>query len=99
MYKHHILDSIQHYLYVCHVDNLELSKHLSFREYLRNNKIEGQLYEELKLKIAKKANQNHKEYDVLKELLAKDFIEDIIKKSNKEKAYSTTLPDRINVHI
>ena len=40
-------------------------------------------YEELKYKIAQLAKQNRKEYANLKEVIAKDFVESIIKNARK----------------
>lgn len=81
---HIILDSISHHLYVCHINSDELHRHLIFRDYLRENEEVRVEYENLKHKIAEIANQNRKEYARLKEVMAKEFIESIIKKS-KEK--------------
>lgn len=82
--NHSILDSIKHHLYVCQINSNELRKHLIFRDYLRANETERSEYEQLKYKIAEKANQDRKEYAKLKELVAKGFVESIIKKSNEK---------------
>lgn len=78
--EHHtILDAIKHHLYVCHVNSEELRRHLVFRDYLRKNEEKRIEYEALKYKIAQLTNQNRKEYAKLKETMAKDFVESIIK--------------------
>jgi GrpB-like predicted nucleotidyltransferase (UPF0157 family) len=82
--EHHIiLDTIKHHLYVCHVNSEELRRHLVFRDYLRKNEEKRTEYEELKYKIAQLTNQDRKEYANLKEVMAKDFVESIIKKATK----------------
>ncbi|MGB0862321.1 MAG: GrpB family protein [Saprospiraceae bacterium] len=81
--KHSILDSIQHHLYVCQSNSVELHRHLSFRDYLRNNEKERKEYEAIKYKIAEKANQNQKKYAKMKEIAAKEFINSIIEKQQK----------------
>jgi GrpB-like predicted nucleotidyltransferase (UPF0157 family) len=82
--NHLILDSIQHHLYVCQINNEELRRHLFFRDYLRENPKEREEYEKIKFEIAEITNQDRKEYAKLKEVMAKEFIESIIEKS-KEK--------------
>lgn len=72
--NHEVLDSIQHHLYVCHFDNVELRKHLAFRDHLRANEDARNKYEYLKFVIAQKANHDRKTYAKLKEELASDFI-------------------------
>jgi len=78
-----ILDDIVHHLYVCHINNEELNRHLAFRDYLRENVEARKAYENLKYQIAAKANQDRKEYAQLKEEEARDFVELIISKSKK----------------
>ena len=82
--KHSILDSIGHHLYVCLVNNEELQRHIAFRDYLRVNKKERIEYEAMKYNIAQKAAQDRKEYAKLKEFMARDFIEMIIRKSQEK---------------
>ena len=79
-FHHHVLDAITHHLYVCHSENLELKRHLAFRDFLGTHEDERKAYEILKEEIADKANQDKKEYARLKEILAKDFIEGILAK-------------------
>lgn len=81
--NHIILDLIKHHLYVCHINSEELRRHLAFRDYLRKNEEKRMEYEELKYKIAQLAKQNRKEYANLKEVIAKDFVESIIKNTRK----------------
>lgn len=84
--KHTILDCITHHLYVCPVHSRELQRHILFRDYLIKNTNEREAYQKIKLEIAKKANQDRKVYAKLKETMAKEFIESVLKKARKEKA-------------
>ncbi len=77
--SHIIIDSIKHHLYVCHTNNNELRRHLFFRDYLRHNPEQVEEYNNLKFKIAELSNQCRKEYAKLKEAMATEFIESIIK--------------------
>lgn len=79
--QHEILDLIIHHLYVCPHYSEEFHRHIMFRDFLRKNKMERKQYEELKLQIAKEANQNRKVYAKIKETKARDFIESILKKA------------------
>ncbi len=81
--NHPILDSIYHHLYVCHINNEELRRHLIFRDFLRANDNKRIEYEKLKISIAERANQDKKEYARLKEEMAREFIESIISRSTK----------------
>lgn len=78
---HPILDTIKHHLYVCPIDSLELHRHLIFRDYLIQSTAARNEYEKLKLKIAEQALQDKEAYSILKEIMAKDFIESILKKA------------------
>ena len=81
--EHHlVLDSIVHHLYLCHIDNKELQRHLAFRNYLRKNQEAKAEYEKLKYKIAELTDQDKTEYSILKETMARQFIEDILEKSH-----------------
>jgi len=82
-YDHQILDNIAHHLYVCPIDSPEFIRHILFRDYLRNNENARMEYEILKLSIAKQANQVHKDYAYIKEILAKEFIESILRKAKE----------------
>lgn len=76
--SHPVLDSIQHHLYACHSSSIELKRHLAFRDNLRKNQDAQHAYERLKREIAKLAEQDRKKYALLKENLARDFIESIL---------------------
>ncbi|MCB0641634.1 MAG: GrpB family protein [Phaeodactylibacter sp.] len=80
-----ILDTISHHLYVCQLGSGELERHLAFRDFLRNHEKERQEYERLKYEIAAQANQDRKAYARLKEVLARDFIEAILKNILKDR--------------
>ncbi|MDH3243593.1 MAG: GrpB family protein [Saprospiraceae bacterium] len=80
---HIVLNSIRHHLYVCHVDNEELQRHLIFRDFLRENQLERKQYEQLKQQIALKQNQDHKAYARLKESVAREFIDGIIMRAKE----------------
>ena len=83
--NHLLLDAINHHLYVCQTDNEELQRHLIFRNYLREDEEERKKYQEIKYDIAEKANQDRKVYAKLKETLAREFVEAVIKKAKSEK--------------
>lgn len=72
-----VLDKISHHLYVCHVENDEFKRHILFRDYLIQHEEEKKTYENLKIEIAERANQDRKAYANLKEEKAKLFIEKI----------------------
>ncbi|MCU0436766.1 MAG: GrpB family protein [Raineya sp.] len=79
--QNNVLDSITHHLYVCPIYSQELKRHLSFRDYLIKNEKDRTEYQNLKYQIAEEANQDRKLYAQLKEVKAKDFISDILKKA------------------
>lgn len=83
--KHSILDFTTHHLYVCPLHSKELQRHLMFRDYLIKNKKEREAYQKIKFEIAEKANQDQKIYAKLKEIMAKEFIETILKKAKEKK--------------
>jgi GrpB-like predicted nucleotidyltransferase (UPF0157 family) len=85
--SHWILDSIKHHLYVCQVNSEELQRHLFFRDYLRENERERKEYEDLKYRIAEKTSQDKKEYANLKEVMAREFVESIIKMHKNKVKY------------
>jgi GrpB-like predicted nucleotidyltransferase (UPF0157 family) len=76
-----ILDSIPHHLYLCHFKNDEYIRHIVFRDYLRANTDARIEYERLKTSIAANSNHDKKQYALLKEDLAKPFVEKIISKA------------------
>ena len=82
-FSHEVLDGIDHHLYVCFMDSPELKRHIAFRDYLQDNESARKKYEDLKLAIAKMANQDRKLYAQLKEKMARGFIEDILIKANR----------------
>ena len=82
--QHIILDHVKHHLYVCHNNSTELHRHLAFRDYLRKHEQARITYEKLKYEIAEKTNQDRKAYADLKEVVAREFIESIIKKSTQQ---------------
>lgn len=82
--KHPILDKHIHHLYVCVGSSKELKRHLLFRDFLRNNDWAKKEYENLKIELAKEANQDRKKYAALKEIRAKEWIKSIIDLAKKE---------------
>jgi GrpB-like predicted nucleotidyltransferase (UPF0157 family) len=72
------LDTIPHHLYVCREDNAEFRRHISFRNYLSKNEWARSEYQDLKMKIARKAAQNHSKYAELKEIEARTFVERVL---------------------
>lgn len=81
-HTHSVLDRIAHHLYVCREDNDELKRHILFRNYLRKHPEAKEEYQELKLRIAVNAKQNRKLYARLKEVQARNFIEEILQKAS-----------------
>ena len=79
------LDSIDHHLYVCSVDNEEYKRHILFRDYLRSHDEARDRYNQIKEEIlAKVGPENRAGYVQMKEDEYKDFFEEIIEKANKE---------------
>jgi len=72
---HPVLDQLQHHLYACPEDSPELNRHLHFRDYLRINQAARNEYSQLKSDIAAAAGQDRKQYAILKETRARDFVE------------------------
>lgn len=89
--KNKILDIITHHLYVCPIDSEELQKHILFRDYLLANEATRIQYQSLKYEIAEAANQDKKKYAELKELKAKDFIDNIIENLKNDKYFLNQL--------
>ena len=77
------LDIIPHHLYVCPSDSLELSRHIAFRNYLRKNEKARAAYEQIKIDIAREANQDRKVYAKIKEKAARVFVEEILEKARQ----------------
>lgn len=80
----HTLDGVAHHLYMCPPDSDEFKKHILFRDHLRANITSREAYQELKLDLASRANQNKKKYAELKETEANGFICSCIKKQENE---------------
>ena len=79
------LDSIDHHLYVCSVNNEEYKRHILFRNYLRNHDEARDRYNQIKEEIlAKVGPENRAGYVQMKEDEYRDFFEEIIEKANKE---------------
>ena len=77
-----VLDSIEHHLYVCSVDNEEYKRHILFRDYLRNHTEARDRYNQIKEEILEKVGpENRAGYVQMKEDEYKDFFEGIIKKA------------------
>jgi GrpB-like predicted nucleotidyltransferase (UPF0157 family) len=73
-----VLDNITHHLYVCKWDNVELLRHLHFRDYLRKNEVAKDFYVSQKRKIAQELNQDKSAYAELKQLKVNSFIDYVI---------------------
>ncbi len=79
------LDSIDHHLYVCSVDNEEYKRHILFRDYLRSHAEARDRYNHIKEEIlAKVGLENRAGYVQMKEDNYRDFFEDIIAKAKIE---------------
>ena len=78
---HPVLDHIAHHLYVCPANSVEWRRHLAFRNALVSNEAFKKAYQSLKIEIAHAAAQDKKRYAQMKEVRAKQFIEDIINRS------------------
>lgn len=76
-----VLDEIVHNLYACYEDNLELERHLLFRDYIRANPEARIAYEKLKQDIAERSGQDVKKYVLTKETEAKEFVYSIVEKA------------------
>jgi GrpB-like predicted nucleotidyltransferase (UPF0157 family) len=67
---------MEHHLYVCTWDNLELKRMIKFRDYLRTHPISMKNYVELKVKLADKFRNERDLYTSSKT----QFIQEILKK-------------------
>ena len=77
-----VLDSIDHHLYVCSVDNEEYKRHILFRDYLRKHTEARDRYNQIKEEIlAKVGSENRAGYVQMKEEEYGDFFEDVINKA------------------
>jgi GrpB-like predicted nucleotidyltransferase (UPF0157 family) len=79
-----VLDEIQHHLYVCKFDCLELHRHILFRNYLRKSVEAKIFYSNQKKAIAEESKNDRKKYAKLKEIKLTSFINDIIELSKKD---------------
>lgn len=80
------LDTVRHNLYACSEDNLELERHILFRDYLRTNPEARLAYESLKKDIAERSGQEVKAYVLTKETEAREFVYSIIEKAKQLKS-------------
>ena len=79
-----VLDTIDHHLYVCSVDNEEFKCHLLFRDYLRSHDEARDKYNQIKEEILTKVGvDNRAGYVQMKEDEYRDFFEDIIEKAKR----------------
>ena len=82
-----ILDTIDHHLYVCSVDNEEYKRHILFRDYLRSHDEARDRYNQIKEEIlAKVGSENRAGYVQMKEDEYRDFFEEIIEKAKSLKS-------------
>ncbi len=80
-----ILDSVDHHLYVCSVDNEEYKRHILFRNYLRKHTEAREMYNQIKEEILSKVGtENRAGYVQMKEEEYRDFFEEIIAKAKIE---------------
>ncbi len=75
-----VLDTIAHHLYACPKGSEPLQRHLLMRDYLRKNDGARKQYQDMKYEWAQKANQDRKQYQVLKELHVNGFIDGLVEK-------------------
>lgn len=80
-----ILDDIKHHLYVCPINSQALERHILSRDFLRKNDWARLEYQQIKYKLAEKADQDRKKYADLKELNANDFIDAIVETEKNER--------------
>jgi GrpB-like predicted nucleotidyltransferase (UPF0157 family) len=88
--KNEVLDTIAHHLYACTINSKALERHILSRNFLRQHDWARLKYQQIKYELAKKANQDRKNYAALKELYVNDFIDSII-----EKEKTNTTNDKI----
>ena len=79
-----VLDTIDHHLYVCSINNEEFNRHILFRDYLRTHDEARDRYNQIKEEIlAKVGADNRAGYVQMKEDEYKDFFEDVISKAQR----------------
>lgn len=76
---------MNHHLYVCPEDSLELSRHVAFRDFLNQHEEERMKYEEIKKEIESRSNGDRKTYAKIKEQegSCSAFVESILKKAEQ----------------
>jgi len=70
-------DMPEHHLYVCSADNLELSRHLAFRDHLRASPADAEAYGKLKFELAARFGADREGYSQAKS----DFVEAMLRKA------------------
>lgn len=78
-----LLDTVKHHLYVCPIDSKALERHILSRNYLRKNDWARIEYQQMKYKLAEKANHDNKVYAALKEHYVNEFIDSIIEEEKR----------------
>ena len=79
-----VLDTIDHHLYVCSINNEEFKRHILFRDYLRSHDEARDRYNQIKEEILEKVGpENRAGYVQMKEDEYKDFFEDVISKAQR----------------
>jgi GrpB-like predicted nucleotidyltransferase (UPF0157 family) len=69
---------IEHHLYVCPMWSRELSRHLSFRDYLRQDQAARDEYARIKREIEIEVAGDGKKYAEVKEIKARAFVEGVL---------------------
>ncbi|MBX9890949.1 MAG: GrpB family protein [Chitinophagaceae bacterium] len=75
---HPVFDNIEHHLYVCPENSIELNRHLRFRDALRASAAARNAYEQIKLELAALAGQDRKLYAEMKEAHATALIQQVL---------------------
>ncbi|MBN1150824.1 GrpB family protein [candidate division WOR-3 bacterium] len=84
--NHQIFDNIEHHLYICPSDSVELSNHLLFRDYLKKHREYADRYNSIKLEIlSKHGEKNLEKYIEVKENEYRWFFTEVIELSRKGK--------------
>ncbi|HEY2050305.1 MAG TPA: GrpB family protein, partial [Caulobacteraceae bacterium] len=71
-------DLPRHHPYVCSKDNLELMRHVAFRNFLRENPTEAEAYAVLKIDLARRYGADRDGYSVAKT----EFVERILQQAD-----------------
>lgn len=81
---HKVLDGIRHHLYVCKRDSAELSRHLRFRDALRNDASLREAYRAIKKDILTEVGEDNRAgYVEKKERAYGWFFENVLDKGNR----------------